>query len=98
LPGLKETYADWHDRGFEIVGISLDTDRDALVELIAEEKIPWVNLFGEDGKETNEGWQHPLAKKYGIRAIPSTFLLDREGKVLAHDLTRNISIEQLQKL
>jgi thiol-disulfide isomerase/thioredoxin len=98
LPGLKETYADWHDRGFEIVGVSLDTDRDALVELIADEEISWVNLFGEDGKETEEGWQHPLAKKYGIRAIPATFLLDRDGKVVAVDPRGKDLTERLEKL
>lgn len=98
LPGLKETYADWHDRGFEIVGVSLDTDRDALVELIADEEISWVNLFGEEGKEEATGWQHPLAKKYGIRAIPATFLLDKDGKVLAADLHGKELSKRLEKL
>lgn len=98
LPGLRDTYADWHDRGFEIVGISLDTDRDALVEFIADQEISWVNLFGEEGKEEATGWQHPLAKKYGIRAIPATFLLDKQGKVLAADLHGAELAKRLEKL
>ncbi len=83
LPNVKENYAAWHDRGFEVVGVSLDTDREALTDFLRDEQIAWPNLFndGESG-----GWKHPLAVKLNVQAIPATFLIDREGKVVADNV------------
>ncbi|HEV3344958.1 MAG TPA: TlpA disulfide reductase family protein, partial [Pirellulales bacterium] len=80
LPNVKDTYDKFHDRGFEVVGISLDNEIDALTKFIADRQIPWPILF-EGGEETS-GWSHPLAKKYGVNAIPMAVLLNREGKVV----------------
>jgi peroxiredoxin len=80
LPNVKDTYDKYHDRGFEVVGISLDNEVDALTKFIDEKEIPWPILF-EGGEETS-GWSHPLAKKYGVNAIPMAVLLDKEGKVV----------------
>ncbi len=90
LPALSETYAKYHDRGFEVVGISLDQDLDALGKFQEENKLPWVQIVGEkDGEEM----KFPLADKYGISAIPSMFLVGKDGKVLASELSN----EQLNK-
>jgi peroxiredoxin len=80
LPNVKETYDKFHDRGFEVVGISLDEQVDALTKFIDEKQIPWPILF--DGGEETSGWNHPLAKKYGVTAIPMAVLINREGKVV----------------
>jgi thiol-disulfide isomerase/thioredoxin len=80
LPNVKETYEKYHDRGFEVVGISLDSDRDRLEEFIEKEKLPWPILF-EGGEETS-GWNHPLARHYGVNAIPMAVLINREGNVV----------------
>ena len=80
LPNVKDVYAKYHDRGFEVVGISLDNEVDALTKFIKDEHIPWPILF-EGGAETS-GWSHPLAKQYGVNAIPMAVLVNREGKVV----------------
>ena len=82
IPNVLEQYAKYHDKGFEVVGISLDQDRDALEKFVGEQKIPWPILF-----ETpqGEGWQHPLATFYGITGIPTVVLIGRDGKVITLD-------------
>lgn len=80
IPHVRETYEKWHDRGFDVVGISLDQDREALETFLAEHQLPWVNLFHD---ATQEGEKNPLAARYDIRAIPATFLVGRDGKVVA---------------
>ena len=80
LPNVLAAYQKYHDKGFEIIGISLDKDRDALTKFIAENKMTWAQYF--DG----QGWENKLSQAYGITSIPATFLLDREGKIAAKDL------------
>ena len=77
IPNVKEVYEKYHDKGFEVIGISLDDDEAVLREFIKENQLPWRQIF--DG----EGWSGPLAEKYGVRSIPAPFLLDREGKVIS---------------
>lgn len=93
LPHLKEAYERFHDAGFEVVAISLDRDREALETYLAEEQISWVNLFDEAA-----GGQHPLAEKYHVRAIPTTFLVGRDGQVIAQNLRGPALAQQLEKL
>jgi thiol-disulfide isomerase/thioredoxin len=80
LPNVIAAYQKYHDRGFEIVGVSLDKDRAALDAFIAEHKMTWPQYF--DGR----GWENKLAQAYGIHSIPATFLLDGEGKIIAKGL------------
>ncbi len=79
LPNVKRCYEKYHDRGFDVVGISLDQDLDTLKEFLASEQIPWVNLFDA----TSHGWDNPIAARYGIKSIPAPILVDREGKVVS---------------
>jgi len=80
LPNVIETYNKYHAKGFEIVGISLDTDKEKLKSFIKEKDMTWQQYF--DGK----GWQNKLSTQYGITAIPATFLLDGEGKIIARNV------------
>ena len=80
LPHVKAAYEKHHEKGFEVIGISLDKDGDKLAAFTKEKQMPWPQIF--DGK----GWQSKLAQAYSIRGIPATFLLDREGKIAAKDL------------
>ena len=81
LPNVKQTYEKYHDRGFEVIGISLDDDEQTLKEFLEEEQLPWPILFSSDPKAT--GWEHPMASYYGISSIPAAILVDREGKVVS---------------
>lgn len=77
MPNIKEVYEKYHAKGFEIIGISLDTDEAALRKFIKENQLPWRQVF--DGKR----WETPLVQQYGIRGIPAQFLIDQEGRVIS---------------
>ena len=77
-PNVKKNYDKYHDRGFEVVAISLDTKKSALEKYIQTKEVPWVNLF-----EAGKGWKHPMAVKYGVSAIPTVFLVNRDGNVVS---------------
>jgi thiol-disulfide isomerase/thioredoxin len=79
LPNVKKLYEAYHDRGFDVVGISLDRTREALDKHLAEDPLPWVTLFDE----SSAGWENPVATYYGISAIPTAILVDKEGKVIS---------------
>jgi thiol-disulfide isomerase/thioredoxin len=80
LPNVLKTYEKYHGKGFEIVGISLDKEHDALTGFIKDKKVAWRQYF--DGK----GWENKLAQQYGIQSIPATFLLDGQGNIIGRDL------------
>jgi len=80
LPSVKAAYESYKDRGFEIIGISLDDDKAALEAFVAKNDMPWPQYF--DGK----GFENELAQRYGISQIPATFLVGRNGKIIAADL------------
>ncbi len=81
LPNVKKNYEKYHDKGFTVVGISLDEDRDALVEFIAKEKLPWPILFPQDEKD--QYWNNPLAVYYGVESIPNVILTNQKGEVVS---------------
>ena len=87
LPNVVKTYDKYHSQGFEVIGISLDRDRQKLAGFTKEKKMPWPQYF--DGLV----WENKLAVKYGINGIPATFLLDGQGKIIAKDL-RGEALEQ----
>ncbi|MCE9604890.1 MAG: TlpA family protein disulfide reductase [Planctomycetia bacterium] len=86
LPTLKDCYAKYHGRGFEVVGISLDDNRSRLVDFLKREELPWITLFDDTTKDAaakSGGWDQPLALQYGIMSIPRAILIDRTGKVVS---------------
>jgi peroxiredoxin len=80
LPNVLETYKKHHGEGFEILGISLDQEESSLRDFVKKRGMAWQQYF--DGK----GWGNKLAGKYGVNSIPATYLLDGEGKIIAHDV------------
>lgn len=77
VPEIVKTYNKYHDKGFEVVGISLDEEKDKLETFIKQRKMPWPEFF--DGKR----WDNKLAVKYGIDQTPTTYLIGRDGKIIA---------------
>jgi peroxiredoxin len=73
FPDLKRLYEKYHTNGFEIVGISLDSDKAALTRFIEKEKISWPQFYEPSG-ETNR-----LATQYGVAGIPVVWLVDKHG-------------------
>ena len=82
IPNVLEQYEKYHKDGFEVVGISLDQERESLEKFVAEQKLPWPILFEEP---KGDGWQHPLATFYGISGIPTVVLIGRDGNVITLD-------------
>jgi len=96
LPNVKSLYAAYHEKGFEVVGISLDSDPEALTEFIEEEEIAWTTLFEQD--EENQGWDNPIARYYGISGIPTAILVDQNGKVVSLSARGKKLAEGLEEL
>lgn len=75
LPRVKKLYAQYHDKGFEVVGVSCDNKPDTLMSyLAAHPDMPWTQLFDVN----KPGW-HPLATQLGITGIPTMYLIDKNG-------------------
>lgn len=80
LPNVLKAYETYHDKGFEVIGISLDKEKEKLAAFVKEKKMAWPQYF--DGK----GWENEISRKYGIQSIPATFLIGKDGKVAATNL------------
>jgi peroxiredoxin len=80
LPNVIKTYDTYHAKGFEVIGISLDKDRQKLASFTKEKKMLWPQYF--DGLM----WENKLAVKYGVNSIPATYLLDGKGMIIGKDL------------
>jgi thiol-disulfide isomerase/thioredoxin len=78
LPRVKKAYADFHDKGFEIVGVSNDYKGEDLKNFVAADPaMPWPQLF--DPKAAADHQWNPLTLGYGIHGIPTMFLIDKKG-------------------
>lgn len=81
-PNVVEVYNKYHDKGLNIISVSLDRkgQKDKWIKAIADDNMDWYHvsnlLF----------WQDPIARQYNVRAIPATFLLDENGKIIDKDL------------
>lgn len=76
IPHVKEVAEKYGDKGFRVVGISLDTDRESWKRAIEEYAIPWVQL------SDLKGFSGDLPRVYGIRGIPTCLLLDPQGRIV----------------
>ncbi|PZR11807.1 MAG: hypothetical protein DI539_20375 [Flavobacterium psychrophilum] len=79
-PNVVALYNEYHAKGLNIIGVSLDKDSDKWKKAIADDKLNWNHvsnlLF----------WDEPIAKQYGVESIPATFILDASGKIVAKNL------------
>jgi len=94
LPNVKGAYAAYHDKGFDVVGISLDNNLDRLKAFQEDEKtaLPWKSIA--DGK----GWDSELGRRFGINSIPATYLLDKNGKIVAENVRGERVMTEVGKL
>lgn len=89
LPRLRKLYEIYRDKGFEIVGVSTDRNREALEKFQEREKLPWVCL-----NEKRVAGDQPLSIHYGVFTVPLCILVDRDGKVLSLE-ARGEELERL---
>lgn len=91
LPHLTAAYQKFHDKGFEVLGISLDRPGDdkKLAAFTKDKNMPWPQVF--DGKY----WQAEVAQLYGVRSIPTAYLVDGDtGLVIANSGLRGSQLEK----
>lgn len=80
MPNVKANYEKYHSKGFEIVGLSFDSKEEDWKKGIADMGMSWVNL------SDLQGWKSIAAQTYNIRSIPSSLLVDPNGKIVDIDL------------
>jgi len=81
-PNVKEAYAKYKSKGFEVLGVSLDKEeaKAAWLKAIADDKLTWTQV------SDLRSWNNEAAVLYSVKAIPTNFLIDPQGKIIAKDL------------
>ena len=92
MPNVKKLYADFKDKGLEILGVSLDKTRAPWTKAIVSKGLSWKMV--SDVK----GWQSIVCPLYNVSAIPYTVLLDKEGKIIAKNLRGDDLYKKVESL
>jgi len=90
-PNVVAAFDKFKDKGFTILGISLDYDRAPWLQAVANDNLAWTQL------SDLKGWQNEVAVLYGVSSIPYNFLLDKEGKIIGRNLRGENLVEALAK-
>lgn len=91
LPEIKALYANFRDKGFEIIGVSFDDDLGKLRRFLASEGMTWPQVA--DG----QGWEGPRAAEFGVTSLPTLWLIDRKGRLRDVDARERLATS-LQRL
>ena len=92
MPHVVAAYEKFHDKGLEIVGISLDSKKELWVKAIASLNMPWAHL------SDLKGWDSLVTKIYKINSIPDNLLIDPQGKIVARGLRGEALHEKLKEV
>ena len=92
MPNVKANFDKYKEKGFNVVGLSLDRSAENWKKAIREKELNWVHL-----SDLNY-WDSIAAKTYGIRSIPSSFLCGPDGKIIALDLRGEQLGEKLKEI
>lgn len=92
-PNVVRAYNAYKDKGFTVFSVSLDTDRNKWLKAIDTDKLSWESHVSD-----LKGWQSAAARLYGVSGIPSTYLLDSTGKVVAVNLRGSSLHNKLKEL
>jgi thiol-disulfide isomerase/thioredoxin len=85
VPNVVAAYKKYHDQGFDILGVSLDQNKDALLAFTKENGMVWPQYF--DGK----GWDNEISKGFGIDSIPAMWLVGKDGKVITTNAREDLA-------
>jgi len=89
-PTLMKIYEKYHDKGFEVLGVSYDSNKDAWVKCIESEKLPWPQV------SDLKGWANATSDMFYIKGIPQNLFVDQNGTIVGYKVNRN-TIEQFIK-
>jgi len=84
MPEVRSLYEKLHSRGFEIIGISLDSRESVLRNYLKENPLPWPSYF--DGR----GWQNKYSLQYGVFTVPAMWVVDRRGDLQSVDARKKM--------
>jgi thiol-disulfide isomerase/thioredoxin len=90
LPNVVKAYERFHDKGLEIVGVSLDKDKASWLAAIEQTGQKWPQM------SDLKGWDCAGAQIYGIQSIPANVLIDSHGKIVARDLRGDALLEEIE--
>jgi peroxiredoxin len=91
-PNVVKIYNNYKAKGFEILGVSLDQEKEKWVSAISEDQLMWPHI------SDLKGWKSSIAALYGVQGIPQNFLIDKEGKIIAKALRGQGLGEKLMEL
>ena len=92
MPNVLEAYNQYHAKGFEVIGVSFDDNKDAWVKAVGQLKMPWLQL------SDLKGWKCAAAPVYMVDGIPDNILIDPQGKIIDRGLRGKALHSRLQKL
>jgi len=86
-PNVVAAYNKFHEKGFDIIGVSLDDKKERWLKAIRADRLTWLHV------SDLKGWANAAAAAYGVKSVPANFLLDKEGRIVA----RNLRGEELER-
>ena len=92
MPHVKAAYEKYKDKGFDVVGLSFDQDKEAWTGAIQSLALPWHHL------SDLKGWKCVAGEVYGINSIPATILVGPDGKIVANNLRGDALEKKLEEL
>lgn len=92
MPHLVEVYQEFKDKGLKIIGVSIDREKSEWEKMIEDYQMNWTQVSNLNH------WQDPIIQKYGVNSIPTNFLVDNEGKVIAVKLDHIALKSKLEEL
>lgn len=91
-PNVVAVYKQFHEKGFNIISVSLDKDAEDWKRAIAQDGLQWTHV------SNLKSWQEPIAALYNVKSIPSTFLVDEKGVVIAKDLYQEDLLKKIEEI
>ena len=89
-PNLVRLYKSYNDEGFNIIGVSLDRTQEQWEKAVEDDSLPWTQVSNLNF------WNDPIARRYSIRAIPQSYLIDNKGVVIGKNLRGNDLEEKIK--
>ena len=89
-PNLVRLYKSYNDSGFNIIGVSLDRTQEQWEQAVEDDNLPWTQISNLNF------WNDPIARRYSIRAIPQSYLINNEGLVIGKNLKGNDLEEKIK--
>ena len=91
-PNVVKVYNEFHNKGFDILGVSLDQKKDDWVKAISDDKLSWTHV------SDLQYWNNAAAKLYAVNSIPANFLLDENGTIIARDLREDALYNKVKEV